>query len=279
MYDIVGVVGFGRMGSQIVIELLTLGHDVVLYSTTKRDRKDVEGAVRRSLIKRHIDESHAEDLLKRLSLDGDGGKSLKDCKLVIESTSEDLEAKKRIIEMLSSVCADDTVIATNTSSLSITTLSKLYKRPERFAGIHFFNPVYNMELVEVIRSDKTDDMVLKDVLNFVSSMKKTPIVLNDSPGFIVNRLLLWQINEAARLLDSNVSSVSDIDLAVRKGLNHPMGPFQLADYIGLDICYAILTQLHESTGKSEFIPAESISKLVAEGKHGKKTGTGFYEYA
>jgi len=278
MYNNIGVIGFGRMGSQIVTELLALGHSVVLHSTTKRDRKEVENTIYRNLVKKHIAESHAQDLLGHLSLNGDEGMPLGDCELVIESTSEDLEIKTRIMEMLSSVCMDDAVIASNTSSLSITTLSNLYKRPERFVGVHFFNPVHSMELVEIIHTDKTDDKVLKDIVNFASSMNKTPIVLKDSPGFIVNRLLLWQINEAARLLDSNVSSVSNIDLAVRKGLNHPMGPFQLADYIGLDICYAILTQLHQSTKEPGFIPAKSLSKLVVEGKNGKKTGNGFYEY-
>jgi 3-hydroxyacyl-CoA dehydrogenase len=282
MYDTIGVVGFGRMGSQIVTELLMLDRNVVLYSITKKDRTEIENRLYQNFIKKHVTEPHARQLLDQLTLfeeEMEGGKiSLKECRLIIETTSENLEIKRKAIEMLSSVCADEAIVASNTSSLSINTLSNFYKRPENFVGMHFFNPVHNMELVEVIRSDKTDDTVLKNIVSFVSSMKKTPIVIADSPGFIVNRLLLGQINEAAYLLDSNTSSISDIDFAIRKGLNHPMGPFQLADYIGLDICHAILMQLYLSTGEDRFVPAKSLSKLVLEGKYGIKTGAGFYEY-
>ena len=264
MYYIVGVIGFGRMGSQIVTELLTLGHDVVLCSASKRNQREIEDRAYDSLVKRHIPDSQARNLLGHLSLHRDVGwrMSLGECEMIIESTSKNIEVKRRAMDMMSSVCTDDTIVATNTSSMSIATLSKLCKRPDRFVGIHFFNPIHNMKLAEVAHTDVTDDAVIKDL-----------------PGFIINHLLLWQINEVAYFLDSNVFSVQDIDLTVRKGLNHPVGPFQLAGYIVLNICYAILTRLRVSTRNARFIPTESISRLVSEGKRGKKTRTGFHEYS
>jgi 3-hydroxybutyryl-CoA dehydrogenase len=198
--------------------------------------------------------------------------------LVIEAVIEDYDAKAKIYKELEKIVGTETIIGTNTSSLSVTDLSKNLTTPKRFLGIHFFNPPTKLELVEVITTPELSPEVNKKICDILCGCGKNAVSVKDSPGFIVNRLLLPFINEAAKLLDSGVANAEDIDTAMRLGTLHPAGPLQVADLIGLDICKDILEKLAESLKRPDYKPAKSINDLVEAGKLGRKSGKGFYEY-
>jgi 3-hydroxybutyryl-CoA dehydrogenase len=203
----------------------------------------------------------------------------KDCDLVIESAVEDLDVKRNLFERLSGIVNDRCIIATNTSSLSITKLASFVGDPQRFIGMHFFNPVSILNLVEVVRGMETSDKTLLAVREFAEQLGKTPIEVKDSPGFVVNRVLFPMINEAAFALGEGVSDAHGIDECMKGGCNHPMGPLALADLVGLDVVCAILQNLHREYGNPRYAPSLEIVKRVEAGWLGRKTGRGFYDYS
>lgn len=266
---IIGVVGTGITGRGIVQVAAQSGHFVILKSRTDEALANAIRQIEKELAKVES-QKEKEEVMRRIKPTTDFAE-LMNADLVIESVIEDINIKKQIITDLSTVCKDNTIIASNTSSLSITELATAAELPTRFIGMHFFNPITKMKLVEVIpginTSDETIDFIRKTVIEFA----KIPITAKDIPGFIVNRILTPQLNEAIFLLNEGVASAEDIDNAIKYGLNHPMGPLELADLIGLDVCL-------EMTRNLEYEPNSLLSKMVREGALGKKTGRGFYKY-
>jgi 3-hydroxybutyryl-CoA dehydrogenase len=271
-----GVIGTGLLGLQICEFLVTKG-----YRTIAKTRED--HAIDKTLKKlegklsRNYSPDAVTGILKRFTVTTSYS-DLDDCDIIIEAAPENIAMKQEIFKALSGVCAKKTIFSTNSSSLSIDQLAGVTDRPDRFIGIHFFNPVRRMDLVEVVVGEKTSQVTKNLVISDLVEMGKKPVVVKDSPGYIVNRLLLPQINEAITLLEEGVATKEDIDNAVKLGLNHPMGPFQLADYIGLDICLSILEVLYSKNKTGGKKPAVLLYQLCREGKLGVKTKEGFYKY-
>ena len=203
---------------------------------------------------------------------------LADCDFIIEAASEDMEIKKDIFRQLDRICRPEVILSSNTSSLSITEIASVTDRPERVAGMHFFNPAPVMKLVEVVPGYNTSDETIEVVKKVATNLQKTPIVVNESPGFVVNRMLVPMINECVGVLAENIASAEDIDRAMQLGANHPMGPLALADLIGLDVCLSIMEVLHKELGEDKYRPHPLLRKMVRAGKLGQKTGEGFYKY-
>lgn len=240
---IIGIVGSGIMGVQLSAHFLKYGYTITMVTGDICRKDSITNSIIRTL-KKHY--SCDDELLKNITIT-DSLEPIGGCEIVIETSNEDRKKKEYLIKEISQQCAKDTVIATNTSSISVEQLSKCSHLPSNVIGCHFFNPVAKMELVEIIMATKTSDFAKNKIMELISSIEKHPIIVKDSPGFIVNRLLLPQINEAAKLLENGVATIEDIDSAVVLGLNHPMGPFKLADFIGLDVCCQILCEIYERT--------------------------------
>ena len=277
----IGVIGAGQMGNGIAHVLSLAGYDILLDDTNKdaldnalsRIEKNMHRQAARGLIK----DENVEAALKRIhttqSLD-----DMKDRDLVIEAATEDESVKRKIFKDLCPRLSANTLIATNTSSISVTRLASSTDRPEHFIGLHFMNPVPMMQLVEVIRGIATDDTTFQSALEIVRRVGKTAAYAEDFPAFIVNRILLPMINEAVYTLYEGVGNVEAIDTAMRLGANHPMGPLQLADFIGLDTCLSVMQVLYEGLADSKYRPCPLLVKYVEAGWLGKKTGRGFYDY-
>jgi len=277
----IGVVGCGLMGSGIAQVCAQSSYPVVvseinnellqkgLNSISSRLSKDVE--------KGKLTQSDKDSILARLKGTTNTA-DFSDCDLVIESATENVEVKKKIFTGLDKVCPANTILATNTSGQSVIDYAVVTGRPDKVLGLHFFNPAPVMKLVEVIKTIATSDATVKTGLEFVASLGKTPAVVQDSPGFIVNRLLLPFLLDAVRMLESGKATKEDIDKTMRLGLNHPMGPLELADFIGLDTVYYILTAMHEELKDPLFAPPTILKKMVTAGHLGRKTGKGFYTY-
>ena len=201
-----------------------------------------------------------------------------DADIVIEAATENMEVKKELFAELDKICKPGIVLATNTSSMSITEIASVTERQDRVVGMHFFNPVPVMKLVEVVPGFNTSDETVEIVKNLSEKLLKTPIVVNEAPGFVVNRMLIPMINECVGVLAEHVASAEDIDRAMQLGANHPMGPLALADLVGLDICLSIMEVLHEELGDDKYRPHPLLRKMVRAGKLGQKTGEGFYKY-
>jgi 3-hydroxybutyryl-CoA dehydrogenase len=277
----VGVIGAGQMGNGIAHVCALAGFDVKI-SDLSADRikgaiATINGNLARQVSRQRITEDDRQTALKRISgaekLDG-----LSDCDLVIEAATEKEDVKRTIFASLCPVLKPDAIVGTNTSSISITRLASSTDRPERFIGIHFMNPVPLMELVEIIRGIATDDPTFEHVKQFVSKLGKTIAVAEDFPAFIVNRILLPMINEAIYTLYEGVGNVEAIDTAMRLGAHHPMGPLELADFIGLDTCLLVMQVLHEGLADSKYRPCPLLVKYVEAGWLGRKTKRGFYDY-
>ena len=277
----VGVVGAGQMGSGIAHVVALGGYDVAINDIAK-DRFDaaletIEKNLSRQVASGKITEAERDKALARISF-AEKFEGLADADLVVEAATEDETVKRKIFVALCPFLRPDAVVATNTSSISITRLAATTDRPERFIGMHFMNPVPVMELVEMIRGIATDDATFARAKDFVETLNKTTAVSEDFPAFMVNRILLPMINEAVYTLYEGVGSVDAIDTAMRLGAHHPMGPLQLADFIGLDTCLSIMQVLYEGLADSKYRPCPLLVKYVEAGWLGRKSQRGFYDY-
>ncbi len=277
----IGIVGAGQMGNGIAHVVSLAGYDVKLNDLS-RDRVDsglatIEGNLVRQVGSGKIKEEEKEKALNHISYAPDFS-DFEDCQLVIEAATEDESIKRKIFSEICPHLSADAMLASNTSSISITRLAASTDRPEKFIGIHFMNPVPIMELVELIRGIATEDGTFTLAQEFVKSLDKTIAVSEDFPAFMVNRILLPMINEAVYTLYEGVGSVDAIDTALRLGARHPMGPLQLADFIGLDTCLSVMQVLYEGLADTKYRPCPLLVKYVEAGWLGRKTQRGFYDY-
>ena len=276
-----GVIGAGQMGNGIAHVAALAGFDVVLNDVSadrlKSGMATINGNLSRQVAKKVISEEAKAKAIGRITLT-EALDDLADCDLVVESAVEKEEVKRRIFHDLCAILKPEALIASNTSSISITRLASTTDRPECFIGIHFMNPVPVMELVELIRGIATDDATFETAKEFVGRLGKQVAVSEDFPAFIVNRILLPMINEAIYTLYEGVGNVEAIDAAMKLGAHHPMGPLELADFIGLDTCLSIMQVLHEGLADSKYRPCPLLVKYVEAGWLGRKTQRGFYDY-
>ncbi len=277
----IGVIGAGQMGNGIAHVLSLAGFDVILEDINAealgQALSRIETNMRRQAARGFIKEDDVAPAMARIRTSSDLS-HMKDRDLVIEAATEDENIKRQIFQSLRENISDKTLLATNTSSISVTRLAASTDRPEHFIGLHFMNPVPRMQLVEVIRGIATDDTTFQAALDIVRRVGKTAAYAEDFPAFIVNRILLPMINEAVYTLYEGVGNVEAIDTAMRLGANHPMGPLQLADFIGLDTCLSVMQVLYEGLADSKYRPCPLLVKYVEAGWLGQKTGRGFYDY-
>jgi 3-hydroxybutyryl-CoA dehydrogenase len=277
----IGVVGAGQMGNGIAHVCALAGYDVVMEDINAealgKAKATIERNLQRQAARGIITQSDVANAMKRIRTANDLD-VMRDRDLVIEAATEDEQIKRKVYRDLCPRLGPETMLATNTSSISITRLAAATDRPERFIGLHFMNPAPVMQLVEIIRGIATDDQTFHAAIELVNRVGKTPANSEDFPAFIVNRILLPMINEAVYTLYEGVGSVEAIDTAMRLGANHPMGPLQLADFIGLDTCLSVMQVLYEGLADSKYRPCPLLVKYVEAGWLGRKSGRGFYDY-
>lgn len=270
----IGIIGAGTMGSGIAQVAAQSGYEVVLedikeeyikagFAKIKEGLESLEGREKDRILSRIKTTTHIEDC--------------RNADLIIEAVVEKEEIKSQIFKELDKICPVETLFTTNTSSISITRLAHATERPDRFAGMHFMNPAYIMKLVEVVQGVRTSQETIDIISDVAEKMNKIPVVVSDSPGFVSNRVLMPMLNDAVYCLQEGVAEKESIDTIMKLGANHPMGPLELADFIGLDICLDILEVLHAELGE-KYMPCPLLRKMVAGGKLGRKSGEGFYEY-
>lgn len=277
----VAIVGAGTMGTGIAQVFLQAGFKVMLldidHGILKGAKKRLADIYLMLVEKEKISTGDRDFYISNLDT-STSLEMVKDIPLIIETAKEDLKIKKKLLEKIEDIVSHNTIITSNTSSFSINELALGLKRPEMFMGLHFFNPPPLLPLVEVIAGEKTLKQVKDKITDLLKSIDREPVGVKDSPGFIVNRLLLPYINKAIGLLSEAAASRDDIDKAMRLGANHPMGPLELADHIGLDICLDIMENLYGDLDDIGYKPSDLLKKMVSDGKLGKKTGEGFYKY-
>ncbi len=276
------VIGAGTMGNGIAHVFAQKGHKVSLIDIDEgrleKALTTIEKNLGRQLAKERITEAEMKSTLENITTSTKAQGSIDNCDLIVEAATENKELKLKIFKELDEHSNAESILATNTSSISITEIAAATNRPEKVIGMHFMNPVPIMKLVEVIKGKDTSDKVTADILQLSKDLGKIPVEVNDAPGFVANRILMPMINEAVYTLYEGVSGVEEIDTVMQLGMAHPMGPLQLADFIGLDVCLSIIEVLEDGFGSDKYAPCPLLEELVAVGDLGVKTGKGFYEY-
>jgi 3-hydroxybutyryl-CoA dehydrogenase len=278
----IAVIGSGTMGNGIAHVFAQYGYQVSLIDIAEEPLKKALGTIEKNL-ERQVSKQLITEATKKQSLDNiktytsmqDG---VRDAELIIEAATENSELKLKIFKDLDSFSKPEAILASNTSSISITKIASVTKRPDKVIGMHFMNPVPVMKLVEVIRGYNTSDTVTSTIMQLSKMLEKAPVEVNDYPGFVANRILMPMINEAIYSLFEGVAGVHEIDTVMKLGMAHPMGPLQLADFIGLDVCLSILHVLHDGFGNPKYAPCPLLVNMVQAGHKGVKTGSGFYKY-
>lgn len=281
MSGVIGVVGAGTMGGGIAQVAARAGYDVILRDIKdeflERGMKAVDKSLQRDVDKERLKEDEKRAIIARIQTTTELD-ALKDAELIIEAVTEDVKVKTEIFRSLDELAQAGAILASNTSSISITKLGAATRRPDKVIGMHFMNPVPVMKLVEIIRGIATSDETYERIRILTEKLEKTPLECNDMPGFVSNRVLMPMINEAIFALYEGVATRESIDGIMKLGMNHPMGPLTLADFIGLDVCLAIMNVLHDGLGDSKYRACPLLKRYVDAGWLGRKTGRGFYEY-
>ncbi|WMI65471.1 3-hydroxybutyryl-CoA dehydrogenase [Aestuariibaculum sp. YM273] len=279
----IAVIGAGTMGNGIAHTFAQNGYKVNLIDINKasleRGLTTISKNLDRMIAKDVISEGEKSETLSNISTFLSIEEGVKQTDLVVEAATENIDLKLNIFKQLDDACAEETILATNTSSISITQIAAVTSRPDKVIGMHFMNPVPIMKLVEVIRGYNTSDSVTKTVMELSGNLGKTPVEVNDYPGFVANRILMPMINESIETLYNGVAGVSEIDTVMKLGMAHPMGPLQLADFIGLDVCLSILNVMYDGFKNPKYAPCPLLVNMVRAGKLGVKSGEGFYDYS
>jgi 3-hydroxybutyryl-CoA dehydrogenase len=279
----IAVIGAGTMGNGIAHTFAQSGFKVQLIdiseASLKRGMDTITKNLDRMVTKERISEADKQTTLDNITTYTNLSAGVKQANLVVEAATENLELKLKIFKQLDEACGEDTILASNTSSISITQIGAVTSRPDRVIGMHFMNPVPIMKLVEIIRGYTTSDEVTQTIMELSKTLGKVPTEVNDYPGFVANRILMPMINEAIETLYNGVAGVSEIDTVMKLGMAHPMGPMQLADFIGLDVCLSILNVMYDGFKNPKYAPCPLLVNMVRAGKLGVKSGEGFYDYS
>lgn len=279
----IAVIGAGTMGNGIAHTFAQFGYMVKLIDISEENlnkgMKTISGNLDRMVSKEKISEATKEATLNNITTFTDIAEGVKEIDLVVEAATENEGLKLKIFKQLDENCSAKTILASNTSSISITKIASVVSNPERVIGMHFMNPVPIMKLVEIIRGYNTSDQVTKSIMELSESLNKVPVEANDYPGFVANRILMPMINEAIETFYNNVAGVKEIDTVMKLGMAHPMGPLQLADFIGLDVCHSILEVMYNGFKNPKYAPCPLLTNMVMAGKLGVKSGEGFYDYS
>ena len=279
----IAVIGAGTMGNGIAHTFAQFGYKVNLIDISEesldKGMKTISGNLDRMVSKEKISAADKEATLNNITTFTDIPKGVKEIDLVVEAATENEDLKLKIFKQLDENCSAETILASNTSSISITKIASVVSNPERVIGMHFMNPVPIMKLVEIIRGYNTSDKVTKSIMELSENLKKVPVEANDYPGFVANRILMPMINEAIETFYNNVAGVKEIDTVMKLGMAHPMGPLQLADFIGLDVCHSILEVMYDGFKNPKYAPCPLLTNMVMAGKLGIKSGEGFYDYS
>ncbi len=279
----IAVIGAGTMGNGIAHTFAQNGYKVNLIdineASLERGLTTISKNLDRMIAKDVISEGEKNETLSNITTFLSIDEGVKQTDLVVEAATENIDLKLNIFKQLDQTCAEETILATNTSSISITQIAAVTSRPDKVIGMHFMNPVPIMKLVEVIRGYSTSDAVTQTIMELSANLGKTPVEVNDYPGFVANRILMPMINESIETLFNGVAGVSEIDTVMKLGMAHPMGPLQLADFIGLDVCLSILNVMYDGFKNPKYAPCPLLVNMVLAGKLGVKSGEGFYDYS